>query len=62
MTNQEIAQALAEIPLNELAEATDEIFDRWFDEITEQKRKEVYDILYQQGVDIGPICKRKHPA
>lgn len=62
MTKEEIAAEIVSTPLEALPELVDAIFDAFDDAYNEQGLKDIFNILYECGVDVRPICKRKHPA
>ena len=61
MTKEEIAAEIVSTPLEAMPELVDVIFAAFEDTYNEQGLKDVFDILYQCGVDVRPICKKKHP-
>ena len=56
-----IADQVASVPVDDIAELTDLIFDTLEARHTPDEVKDISYILLEQGVELSAICKRKHP-
>ena len=63
MTKQELAAIIcSELAPEDWGEMADILFDEVENSHNSEDVKIISDQLLNAGVDVGPICKRKHPA
>lgn len=62
MTNEEIALAVASVPVEELPELISRIFDEIEAVHDTEELQEINDLLLREGVDVRGLCRKKHPA
>jgi hypothetical protein len=62
MTPQETAHAIATTPVEDLEEVASLTFDEIEATHSIQDVQQFYEVLKSCGVDVGGLCKKKHPV
>ena len=60
--NEIIYDYFASLTTEDLEQAVDDIYEAMTDGKTVEQMQAIQERLLQLGVDVRPICKRKHPA
>ena len=58
---QQIASDVAAVPTAQLQDLTNLIYDAFAAEKDENEMGEIKSVLYEAGVDVDGLCRKKHP-